>query len=63
MLAAASSRTGEHHVRDELKLDFFHPVLDTVQANFVTTCNAECSTVLKWISYLMTMNGNFENAV
>jgi hypothetical protein len=38
--AATSSSSGEEGMRNELKLDFFHPFLDTAQAYLVMRFNA-----------------------
>jgi hypothetical protein len=51
---ATFSSSGEEHMRNELKLDFFHPT----QAYLVTTFNAEYTTVLRHIYYVTSLMNN-----
>ena len=53
----------EDELRREVRLDFFIPVLDTVGLALKSRFNAECMTVVRYISCVMKRDDNFEAAV
>jgi len=50
-------------LRNEIKVDFFLPVLDTVYSNLTTRFNEDCVAVLTHLSAVMTMSIDFDNSV
>ena len=57
------SATAEQQLSNQVKLDFFLPVLDVVSSSLSTRFNAECASIIKHISLVRTMTENFDVAV
>ena len=60
---AVASGSAEEKLRNEMRLDFFLPVLDTFLMSLRSRFNSECTKVLKLISSVVQCGDNFNESV
>jgi len=58
-----ASGCAEERLRNEMRLDFFLPVLDTILMSLRSIFNTECTQVLKLISSVVQYGDNFNESV
>lgn len=58
---ALTASSEEEGLKNELRVDFFFPVLDRVATSLASRFNSECVTVMKLISSFVQFGDNFED--